>query len=156
MIVALLLNIDIEEITLLPFGAIAKYKGNINLIQEFLIAIAGPIASLFFAVIYNNDIYFKVNLLIVFLNILPIYPLDGGRILKVLLIKIFKAKLGAKINYYINKSFIVILICFALYMALKYNNYAFLILSIYILKIWKDQIQKEKIQELINYLQINK
>lgn len=156
MIMALLLNVDVEEITLLPFGASAKYKGNIPLWKEFLIAIAGPLASFIFAIAYQNNTYWMVNIVIVIFNLYPIYPLDGGRILRVFLIKIFKPKTGVRLSTYVSQVCTMILTCFAIYMLFKYNNYALLLLSLYILKISKDQAQKEKLQELINYLQIDK
>ncbi|MBQ9314059.1 MAG: site-2 protease family protein [Clostridia bacterium] len=156
MIVAILLKVDIEEITLLPFGATAKYSGKMNLCKEFFIALAGPLASLLFAFIYHNDTYFKVNLLILVFNLIPIYPLDGGRMLKVLLTCVLGKKLGVKINNLLNKIAIIFLITFAFYMAFQYKNYSFLLINLYVLKIYKEERQKDRILSIINYLQINK
>lgn len=155
MIVALLINVDVEEITLLPFGASAKYSGNVTLWQEFLIAIAGPLASLFFAWVYHNHTYFMVNVLIIIFNLLPIYPLDGGRIIKVLCLAIFGAKLGNELFILSQKIAMLLLIVLALYMTLCWKNYAFAFLSLVVFKIAREQFKKEKIQQLINYLQID-
>ena len=85
MITALLLNVDIEEINLTIFGANAKYSGKINPLKDLIISISGPLASLCFGFLYNNNTYFLINMMIIILNIVPIYPLDGGRIVRDLL-----------------------------------------------------------------------
>ena len=82
MITALLLKIDIKEIVLLPFGVTAKYAGKITAIKDLAISLAGPLASLLFAIAYHSKLYFRINILIALFNLIPIYPLDGGRILK--------------------------------------------------------------------------
>jgi len=156
MIVALLLNVDIQEITLLPFGATARYIGKINPLKEFLIAIAGPFATLIFAFFYHHDTYFKVNILILLFNLIPIYPLDGGRILKVILIFIFKNKWGNRIHEYCNKLILFLFIIFAIYLLIKYKNISFLVISLYVLKISREEMKKDKALKRINYLQIDK
>lgn len=156
MIVALLLNIDIKEIILLPFGATAKYSGNVNKCKELIIALSGPLASLLFAYLYDNDVYFKINLLIILLNMLPIFPLDGGRILKVILHFIFGEKIGNKLNNSLNIFFIIVSLFLILLFVNKTRNFSIIILWTYILKIFLEEKQKEKILSRINYLQINK
>lgn len=156
MIVALILNIDIAEITLLPFGATAKYKGKISLKQEFLISIAGPIASLFFAYIYHNNTYLKINLLIFIFNMLPIYPLDGGRILKVFFVIIFGRKLGNELNKYFEIFILIIIFLLSLYFLIMLKNCSLLLITLYVFKIKHEEIKKEKILSIINYLQIEK
>lgn len=156
MIMALLLKVDIEEITLLPFGTTAKYKGKINIVNEFLIAIAGPIASYFFAFAYHNNIYLKINLLILIFNLLPIYPLDGGRMIKTFLIAILGQKKGNQMNTYLSRISIFFLLFFAMFMFVRYQNISFLLLSLYVLKIHQEEIEKDKIRFIINYLQIDK
>ena len=155
MIMALILNVDIEEITLLPFGVNAKYSGRINMLNEFLIAIIGPIATLFFAFVYQNDTYFKINFLILLFNLIPIYPLDGGRIIRVFFVRVLGQKLGNKLNKLLNHFFMSVLIFFAIYMLIKYKNISFLLLSIYVWRIYREEIQKDKLQSIINYLQMN-
>lgn len=74
-----------------------------------IIAIAGPITNILIIIItiflqkyinqiiYNQIIY--TNVLIAIFNLLPIYPLDGGRLLKSL---IYISKGNIKSNKYIN------------------------------------------------------
>lgn len=100
--VARWLNIPIERIHLYLFGGMAELQHRPHLArQEFWIALAGPLASLGIALIswvmyaYVLDPTFMawyffrflalINLLIALFNLLPIFPLDGGRLLRSLL-----------------------------------------------------------------------
>jgi Zn-dependent protease/CBS domain-containing protein len=96
-------GIEIEEIVLHPFGGLARLKREPDTPgAEFRIAIAGPAASFLFAVLafgayqvalvggYRTAaaILFFIgagNLLLAVFNLLPGYPLDGGRVLRAIL-----------------------------------------------------------------------
>ena len=110
-------KIQTKEITLLPTGGISQYE-NLpkSLKEELLISIAGLLTNLaiaglllpfiqshepiwkiasHFDIIYENDILYKlhiVNLGFFAINLLPAFPLDGGRILR--------SVLGLKMNYF--------------------------------------------------------
>jgi Zn-dependent protease len=95
----------VYDVTIYPIGGIAsmdfKYS---NPIQEILVIVAGPAVNLILAGIFsvclissyliNKDaiipiiVFFMLmvmNLFIMGFNLLPIYPMDGGRILRALL-----------------------------------------------------------------------
>ncbi len=91
------LNLKAKAITLMPFGVAItfedyEYKRALE-IKKIIIAVAGPITNLIISLVFsilNIDLYIKeivvyANLLIAFFNLIPLYPLDGGRILKGLL-----------------------------------------------------------------------
>ncbi len=104
-------GVKTRDITLLPIGGLARLEGiPKDPVQELLIAIAGPavnvvIAAVLFVVllfvvqvgelrpelsIVNAPIPFLVNLLFINLllvafNLLPAFPMDGGRMLRALL-----------------------------------------------------------------------
>lgn len=88
-LVACLFKWNIDKIILLPFGALTKFNETINrpLIEDFLIAISGIIFQLLFFLFIKNNINYKyfehINYFIIVFNILPIYPLDGSKILNV-------------------------------------------------------------------------
>jgi len=97
-LVSLYFKWNIEKIIILPFGGLTKFKEIINrpLIEEFLIAIAGMIFQVIFFVLIRKKIDYKyfsiINYFILIFNLIPIYPLDGSKILNVLFNKITSFK----------------------------------------------------------------
>ena len=119
LIVGILLKMKPEKIEIMPFGLSIAFKintidynkkikrGNLLEIKKIIVALAGPITNVIICIIaYNINIQMiqKVmiiysNLLIAIFNLLPIYPLDGGRILKgILAINFGKRKSEGYIN----------------------------------------------------------
>lgn len=96
---AALFGIKIREIQLMPFGGVAKTEtGEIEgSLKEFFIALAGPAGNFLLVglltFIANSNIelaehlkvWIMANLAIGIFNLLPCYPLDGGRMLRALL-----------------------------------------------------------------------
>ena len=95
-IVGLILKMKPEKLEIMPFGVSVTFDTNNNIedknlnVKEILVALAGPITSLILAIfalkvdfkyIPKNEATYS-NLLILFFNLIPIYPLDGGRIIK--------------------------------------------------------------------------
>ena len=102
-LVGVLLGLRPKLLNITPFGIsilFEKYKRNGKKMlekQKILVAIAGPAINIILAVIFillpttyfinfNQIELIYVNLILAGINLLPIYPLDGGRILKSLLI----------------------------------------------------------------------
>lgn len=89
-------GIIVMDIILWPLGGVARLKGAPqNPYQELIIAAMGPLASLLLAVItlpfwvlYQTvilDFALYANLCIGLINLVPVFPLDGGRILRAIL-----------------------------------------------------------------------
>jgi Zn-dependent protease len=79
----------INEIVLFPLGGVAKMS-NIpkRPVDEIQIALAGPAVSLLLAVLFMNvPIIGQVNLSLFLFNLIPAFPMDGGRVLRALLTK---------------------------------------------------------------------
>ena len=88
-------GIDTNSITLYPFGGIARLtSGTWSSKAEFCIAIAGPAVNFIlcailipFSVIgvpFVNELIW-VNLVLGVFNLVPAFPMDGGRVLRALL-----------------------------------------------------------------------
>ncbi|HSU78848.1 MAG TPA: site-2 protease family protein [Candidatus Angelobacter sp.] len=96
----------ITAIELLPFGGVAKVDehGNRPFKEELLVTLAGPIQHLWlpgisylllrtpFWNVDNHVVFLTANTTILIFNLLPIWPLDGGKFLFLLLSKCFPFK----------------------------------------------------------------
>lgn len=107
------------EVELVAFGGVTKRKGkHINLWQEFLIVLNGPLAGLTLAGLfyllweakaedkisipmYAVWVTWVVNLFWTIVNLLPVQPLDGGQLLRIILEGIFGIR-GVKIAFFIS------------------------------------------------------
>lgn len=134
------LGLDIHEITLFIFGGVAQLsKEPEDAIVELKIAIAGPIASGVLAVIFGvlaalsaRTPYVVVttvftylsfiNIVLIIFNMIPGFPLDGGRVLRAL----WWAKTGdvnraTKVASSVGKGFALFLIFFGFFQVLAGN-----------------------------------
>ena len=113
-IISLLFKWNIDKIIILPFGGLTKYNEMINrpLIEEFLIAISGIIFQLIFYLVVKDFIdykYFKaINYFIILFNLIPIYPLDGSKILNIFFNLITSFKNSLALTIIISYIFIII------------------------------------------------
>lgn len=81
-----------EKIEIMPCGLSVCFKVNQEYteMKKLFVALAGPLVSLVLAILYTyvEPIYIEsknavyANLLILLFNLIPLYPLDGGRIIK--------------------------------------------------------------------------
>ena len=111
-IVAILCHYPVESVIIYPFGlsATIPHLGYGSLIKETMIIAAGPLSQIIFPLLFlglnkygyiSNAFYtylLMMNANIMLFNLLPIYPLDGGRLIQVLFHSIFRYKLAQRLT----------------------------------------------------------
>jgi len=137
-------GVKTKDIILLPIGGLARVENLPEKpLQEFVIAAAGPAINLIIALIlgivlwleYNGEIgrifstrgtlilrwhrvipmLFVLNLALAIMNLIPAFPLDGGRMLRaVLAIKLGRIK-ATKIASYLGQALSVLLIGYGIF-----------------------------------------
>ncbi len=174
LLAGLLMGMKPEKIELMPFGVSISFKikveeynkkikkGNMLEIKKILVALAGPLTNFIIIIITSNInielfkalIIIYTNFLIMIFNLLPIYPLDGGRILKGILHINFGIQKSEFYTNIISKITVAIITILSSVLILYIHNIAIALIDLYLwyLIIKEDIIYKkrEKILENIN------
>ncbi|MBU9710285.1 M50 family metallopeptidase [Evansella tamaricis] len=126
----------IKKITLLPFGGMAETEeyGNRPVKEEVLVVLFGPLQHLWLiggsyllllTPIWNegdHNIFLFHNLTILLFNLLPILPLDGGKLLFSIQSYFYAFHKAYHLNFYTSLSLLIILTVFSLtYMPFHLN-----------------------------------
>lgn len=161
-VAGILAGLKPKTLRIMPFGlsiCFEKYKKNSEKsfkIQKIYIALAGPISNFILAILayifqisllhISTETIVYANILIALFNLIPIYPLDGGRIVKYIL-QIFKK--NATVITIINELsyFCIIgLTIIASIAILYYKNIAILMILLYLWIIVLQERRKNKLR----------
>ena len=175
LISALILNVDVKSIEILPFGMTIRLDSFVvrQPKKEILIALSGPFSNVVMLVLseifiikhganLNLLIFIVVNWSVLFLNLFPIPPLDGGRVMRALVIKHAGIMASAKIVKKISCVFLAIIWSIGVFLVIYTKGNpslciigAFLIFSIFEEKKFSDLLiaqeiiyEKEKFKKL--------
>ena len=166
LIAGILLGMKPEKIEIKVFGVSISFdvkredynikikKGNLLEVKKIFVALAGPLTNVFIMIIFISNIfdisyYDKIliifsNMTLILFNILPIYPLDGGRILKGVFY-ILKGKYKAEeYIYHISYITLIILTAISSITLLYFKNIAIFIAIIFL---WGLQIKENTIYQ---------
>lgn len=130
----LILKMKLEKIELMPFGLSVSFsKGFTTNIKEIFVALAGPIMSLALAIIGSEfEVIVYSNILICLFNLIPLYPLDGGRIIKGILHIILGSEKSENITNKISNVTIIILTVISSIAVYYYKNIAIFLICIFL------------------------
>lgn len=138
---AVLFHWKIDKVVILPFGGITIFKEHIDkpLLQELLIAVSGPLFQILFLILFKNNIdFFNYNIAILLFNLLPIYPLDGSRILNVIFNKFISFKHSHILSIIISIFFVMVIIFFIF----NFPNVLFVFIILFIiLEVFKEIVK---------------
>lgn len=157
---AKILGIETSKIVIYPLGGITKFNMDLNTksIIEFIILISGPLSQnigyfILINIFKNNiELINTYHIGILLFNLLPIYPLDGGKLLNIILNQFIPFKKSLKLS--INISYIFLIILFIYQYNIKINIIITLILLIILIKKEEKEIvyknNKFKLERILN------
>ena len=114
---------NVDKIYFYPYGGFTKFNDDLNKpkIQELIIMISGPLFQiLYFCFIINHltiseiEMFKNYHYSILLFNLLPIYPLDGGKFLNIILNYFMSFRNSFKLTIYFSYVFICFVILFFL------------------------------------------
>lgn len=173
LVTGLIVGMKPEKIEIMPFGVSISFKinpkeYNIKIkkankleIKKIIVALAGPLTNFLIILIAGNlkiDIFKSLiiiytNFLIMIFNLLPIYPLDGGRVLNGILYIIFGKRKAEKYTNIISKIAVATITIISSIAVLYIRNIAIILIDIYLwYLIIKEDTKYNKRQEIYKKL----
>ncbi len=167
LLAGLLLGMKPEKMEIMPYGVSISFKlmpkdynkkvrcGNQLELKKILVALAGPMTNLLIIMIVlqmNMNVFkgFMVlysNLLLILFNLLPIYPLDGGRVIKGILHIFLGSRKAEKYCNYLSFVTLIMITFISSIVIYQVENIAIFLI---VLVLWGIFIKEDRIYERRN------
>ena len=128
-------------------------KGNLLELKKIFVALSGPVINLIIIILtlllnefYDKQIIIYANTLIVLFNLLPIYPLDGGRIFKSIVHIFWGAKASKKITNMVANIMIIVITVIGSITVYYFKNIAIFLVIVFL---WGIVVQENKKYKII-------
>lgn len=152
MLMGFILGMKLERLTIIPCGLTISFKanaddlnfkiknGNLLELKKIFIAITGPLVSFILVILYmcfepmyisKQDAIYS-NILILLFNLMPLYPLDGGRILKGILHILYGNKQAKYITNKVSNITMIILTIISSISVYYFKNIAIFLICIFL------------------------
>ena len=160
MITGIVLKLRPRMLKIEPFGIGIIFEGFKNTEKnKILIALAGPMTNVLIAVLFSfiktraQTLIINSNILLAIFKLIPIYPLDGGRILKAIIAINSKTGKEDDISNKISNILMIVLTAISSILILIYKNIGLLLIIAYlwiiVIKENNRYVLKKRISKLI-------
>ena len=149
-----LFHFKIEKIDVYPFGGIIKIDKKINceIYKDLLISSGGFIFQVVFIFIniffIRSKVLLNINVLLILLNLIPLIPLDGSKIMFNLLSKYIPYYYSLKLLYFLNVIFYIVFLIYEIK-----NSSVNFILATFLLIMFIKELKNKKMLINMFYLE---
>lgn len=167
LLAGVLLGMKPEKIEIMPYGVSISFQltsqdynqkikcGNLLELKKIIVALAGPFTNLMIILlvlhlnynVFDSLIILYSNLLLMVFNLLPIYPLDGGRVMKGIFYLLWGKRKAEKYINHVSFVSLILLTFLASIAIYQVENIAIFLIMIVL---WGIFIREDRIYERRN------
>ena len=144
---SVVMKINVDKIIIYPYGGLTRIndKINISINRELIVSISGIIFQIIYYYIIINthifrdstiELFYLYHYNILYFNILPIYPLDGSKILNLLFSKVIPYRVSNIITILISIVTIIIISSINIFITYNYTYIIIIIILLYDIYNW--------------------